>query len=100
MAKNKNENNDAGDYLAQIEQDNRKIQSHTGLPWYKGANRIQSSYSRKNSLLVKSLLILAYVIMGLIFYMAHTSALILWLVFGAVFLLMLRDANRKPKDND
>lgn len=99
MAKNDNRN-DAGDYLAQVEEDNKKIQLHTGLPWYQGSKqkiKDKNNISKRNTWLVIILLFIFYVIVGYISYLISPGIDILWLIFGVVFVLMFYDASRKPK---
>ncbi|HCB02044.1 MAG TPA: hypothetical protein DEP19_06640 [Anaerolineae bacterium] len=98
MAKNDNRN-DAGDYLAQVEQDNKKIQLHTGLPWHKGTkqkNQDKNKISLTIWLLIIFLLIL-YIIAGYIFHIISPGAEILCLIFGGVLGFMFYDASRKSK---
>ena len=105
MAKKDNQNN-AADYLAQVERDGRQIQSQTGLPWHKGSklkhkkgSPSQNINSNQNSLITKTLLAIGYVVFGYLLYMANPNFLIVWIVFGMVFLLMIRDASKKSKDD-
>lgn len=100
MAKNKNGIDNVGAYLDQIEQDNRKLQSHTGLPWYRASKGGFNSSSYRMSLFSKISLIIFLGIIMFIFYKVIPALFIAFVVLGIFVLIMIYDANRKPRDND
>ena len=110
MAKNKNQkHSDAEDYLAQVEWQNQQSQRQPKfpLPWYmepkwkyKRVSSFKSTSAKEMSAPVKVLLTMMALYVGYVLYKNDIKILIALLVEGVIIFFIIRDASKKPKDED
>lgn len=107
MSKNKsNQQSDAEDYLAQVEWHNQQSQRRIPLPWYMEPKwrykRSSSAATHSDKFVGTAIIILTILIAGLMYLLLNYNLFlpIIILVMGGLIFLAVRDASKRPRDDN